>query len=139
MSLARVQAAFRGRRCRRLLTRARALPCDMWEHVLLFLRDQDVEGLRRRAVRRFLELRVLRMRFGPPRVAQREFPRVARLVRTHAALLSPRTLAHARACALRILVARPAGRPRAAQRQRPAGGARPAARGGPCAVGGATR
>lgn len=107
-----VAAAWRGTRCRRWLGRARALPGDLWEHVLHFLRGDDPHARMERAIGRIVSLRVVRAEFAPPIVLRRDFPRVARLVRIYAPLLDARIVQRAARTATRIALGAHARRAR---------------------------
>lgn len=103
---ARIQATWRAHRCRSLLDRARSLPNDMWLHICMYLKEQDAQSRMHRTRVHLVSLRVLRMRFSPPRVARQMFPSTSRMVRAYMFELSRRTIIHMRACALHVLGAR---------------------------------
>ena len=102
----RIQGCWRGHRCRRLLARAQTLPCDLWRHVRMYLREEDHESRVKRCVARIISVRVLRMRFSPARAARAAFPSTSRLVRLYRHILPADVLHHAIACAIRILETR---------------------------------
>jgi hypothetical protein len=106
MSVQLIQSTFRGVRCRRRLARAKALPDDLWGLIVYFLRERNPASVASRRMARYVTTSVLKMRFAPAHIARHAFPKTARLVRTYAHLLPPRTIAHTRACALRILQTR---------------------------------
>lgn len=102
----RIQASWRAHRCRVLLSKSRALPDDLWSHICTYIREQDAESRLQRYILRLISLRVLRMRFSTPRVAQQSFPSTSRMVRAYLHELPRRTVCHMSACAIRIIESR---------------------------------
>lgn len=103
---ARIQATWRAHRCRILLERARSLPSDVWLHICMYLKGQDSQTRMHRSIVHLVSLRVLRMRFSPPRLAREMFPSTSRMVRAYMFALSRRTILHMRAFALHVLECR---------------------------------
>ena len=101
-----IQAFWRAHRCRVLLARCRALPDDLWSHICTYIREQDAESRLQRCILRLITVRVIRIRFSPARIAREMFPSTSHMVRAHLHSLSPQTLLHMRACAIRILETR---------------------------------
>ena len=100
-----IAAVWKGFLCRRRLSRARALPSDLWTHVRHFLREEDPESRVMRAIRRIVSVKILRVLFAPPPRLRSDFPLAARLARKYARLLTPHTLRATEEAALRLLVA----------------------------------
>lgn len=88
-----IQKIQRGHRCRRLLSRCRTLPDDIWGVLLMFFKRRDPDSLRHDRIALILSLRVIRLKYMPHgRARSRSFAQLTRLVRKYRRILALRVL-----------------------------------------------